>query len=599
MNIIKKILYLFSPKEQKSFYLLLLLMFVMAFFDILGIASILPFITILTNPNLIETNIALAYLYEKSFILGVENKTDFLFLSGVIVFILLIVSLFLKGIANYAQIRFSMMREYSIGKKLIEGYLHQPYIWFLNKNTADIGKNILSEVNQVIIQTIFPVITIISQSAITLLILLMLIAVDPTISLIVGFILGFSYLIIFTLIKNILTKIGLQRLDANKRRFNSITEAFGSFKETKLRALEENHVNQFSKNAVVYAQSQSLATIIAQLPRYFLEAIGFGGLIILILFLMAKNQNFLSVIPIITLYAFAGYRLMPALQQIYKSITQIRFSKPSLETLHDDLQKLKIVKIKDEINNPIILKKKITLNNINFHYPDTKELKLKNINLEILVNTKIGIVGATGSGKTTLVDLILGLLDPISGTFLIDDKVIQPQDKKFWQKSIGYVPQEIYLKDTSIISNIAFGIEEKDIDMQSVEKVSKIANLHKFITNELPYGYNTIVGERGVRLSGGQRQRIGIARAIYQNPKLLVLDEATSALDNITEKSVVEAINNLDNNITTIMVAHRLSSVKNCDNIFLLENGKLKAQGTYNELYQSDEIFRKMSQINN
>ena len=574
-------------------------MFVMAFFDMLGIASILPFITILTNPNLIETNIALAYLYEKSFILGVENKTDFLFLSGVIVFILLIVSLFLKGIANYAQIRFSMMREYSIGKKLIEGYLHQPYIWFLNKNTADIGKNILSEVNQVIIQTIFPVITIISQSAITLLILLMLIAVDPTISLIVGFILGFSYLIIFTLIKNILTKIGLQRLDANKRRFNSITEAFGSFKETKLRALEENHVNQFSKNAVVYAKSQSLATIIAQLPRYFLEAIGFGGLIILILFLMAKNQNFLSVIPIITLYAFAGYRLMPALQQIYKSITQIRFSKPSLETLHDDLQKLKIVKIKDEINNPIILKKKITLNNINFHYPDTKELKLKNINLEILVNTKIGIVGATGSGKTTLVDLILGLLDPISGTFLIDDKVIQPQDKKFWQKSIGYVPQEIYLKDTSIISNIAFGIEEKDIDMQSVEKVSKIANLHKFITNELPYGYNTIVGERGVRLSGGQRQRIGIARAIYQNPKLLVLDEATSALDNITEKSVVEAINNLDNNITTIMVAHRLSSVKNCDNIFLLENGKLKAQGTYNELYQSDEIFRKMSQINN
>lgn len=599
MNIIKKILYLFSPKEQKSFYLLLLLMFVMAFFDMLGIASILPFITILTNPNLIETNIALAYLYEKSFILGVENKTDFLFLSGVIVFILLIVSLFLKGIANYAQIRFSMMREYSIGKKLIEGYLHQPYIWFLNKNTADIGKNILSEVNQVIIQTIFPVITIISQSAITLLILLMLIAVDPTISLIVGFILGFSYLIIFTLIKNILTKIGLQRLDANKRRFNSITEAFGSFKETKLRALEENHVNQFSKNAVVYAKSQSLATIIAQLPRYFLEAIGFGGLIILILFLMAKNQNFLSVIPIITLYAFAGYRLMPALQQIYKSITQIRFSKPSLETLHDDLQKLKIVKIKDEINNPIILKKKITLNNINFHYPDTKELKLKNINLEILVNTKIGIVGATGSGKTTLVDLILGLLDPISGTFLIDDKVIQPQDKKFWQKSIGYVPQEIYLKDTSIISNIAFGIEEKDIDMQSVEKVSKIANLHKFITNELPYGYNTIVGERGVRLSGGQRQRIGIARAIYQNPKLLVLDEATSALDNITEKSVVEAINNLDNNITTIMVAHRLSSVKNCDNIFLLENGKLKAQGTYNELYQSDEIFRKMTQINN
>lgn len=598
MNILKKILNLFDAKEQKSFYLLLTLMFVMAFFDMLGIASIFPFITVLANPNLIETNIVLTYIYEKSFILGVNNKKDFLFLSGITVFMLLIISLSLKGITNYAQISFSMMREYSIGKKLIEGYLHQPYTWFLNKNSADIGKNILSEVNQVIIQTIFPVITLIAQSIITFLIILLLIIVDPIITLVVGFVLSISYLIIFIFIKNILTKIGIERLNANKSRFNSIVEAFGSFKETKLKALEENHINQFSKPAIIYAKSQSLATIIGQLPRYFLEAIGFGGLIILVLFLMTKNQNFSAVLPIITLYAFAGYRLMPALQQIYKAVTQIRFSKSSLETLHDDLQKLKIVKNTSINKNPIVFKKKFTLRDINFKYPDTNELKLEDINLEILRNTKIGIVGTTGSGKTTLVDLILGLLDPISGNVLIDDKVMKIQDKKFWQRNIGYVPQEIYLKDSTIISNIAFGLEEREINIKSVEKASKISSLHDFIINELPNGYNTVVGERGVRLSGGQRQRIGIARALYQNPQLLVLDEATSALDNITEKAVIDSVNNLDN-ITTIMVAHRLSSVKNCDNIFLLENGKLKAQGTYNELYQSDEIFRKMTQINN
>jgi len=598
MNILKKILNLFDAKEQKSFYLLLTLMFVMAFFDMLGIASIFPFITVLANPNLIETNIVLTYIYEKSFILGVNNKKDFLFLSGITVFMLLIISLSLKGITNYAQISFSMMREYSIGKKLIEGYLHQPYTWFLNKNSADIGKNILSEVNQVIIQTIFPLITLIAQSIITFLIILLLIIVDPIITLVVGFVLSISYLIIFIFIKNILTKIGIERLNANKSRFNSIVEAFGSFKETKLKALEENHINQFSKPAIIYAKSQSLATIIGQLPRYFLEAIGFGGLIILVLFLMTKNQNFSAVLPIITLYAFAGYRLMPALQQIYKAVTQIRFSKSSLETLHDDLQKLKIVKNTSINKNPIVFKKKFTLRDINFKYPDTNELKLEDINLEILRNTKIGIVGTTGSGKTTLVDLILGLLDPISGNVLIDDKVMKIQDKKFWQRNIGYVPQEIYLKDSTIISNIAFGLEEREINIKSVEKASKISSLHDFIINELPNGYNTVVGERGVRLSGGQRQRIGIARALYQNPQLLVLDEATSALDNITEKAVIDSVNNLDN-ITTIMVAHRLSSVKNCDNIFLLENGKLKAQGTYNELYQSDEIFRKMTQINN
>ena len=200
--------------------------------------------------------------------------------------------------------------------------------------------------------------------------------------------------------------------------------------------------------------------------------------------------------------------------------------------------------------------------------------------------------------KKTMVDLILGLLDPKKGDLIVDGKPITKINKRLWQKNIGYVPQNIYLSDANIANNIAFGLDEKDMDLNAVEKAAKIANLHEFVINELPNGYKTIIGERGIRLSGGQRQRIGIARALYHNPQLLILDEATSALDNLTEKAVMDAMSNLGNNITTILIAHRLSSVKNCDNIFLLDKGKLKSQGTYYELSKTDEVFKKMSRIN-
>ena len=234
----------------------------------------------------------------------------------------------------------------------------------------------------------------------------------------------------------------------------------------------------------------------------------------------------------------------------------------------------------------------ITLNDVSYNYPNSSRTTLKNINLSISAKTTVGLIGTTGSGKTTMVDIILGLLEAQKGTLEIDGQIITKQNSRAWQRSIGYVPQHIYLSDNTIADNITLGIDSKNINLEAVEKASKIANLHDFVENELPEKYQTIVGERGVRLSGGQRQRIGIARALYKNPNILILDEATSALDNQTEKAVMDAINNLGKNITIILIAHRLSTVKKCDKIFLLENGKLKKEGTFAELIKGNNNFQ-------
>ena len=289
---------------------------------------------------------------------------------------------------------------------------------------------------------------------------------------------------------------------------------------------------------------------------------------------MANSSSFISIVPIIALYAFAGYRLMPSLQQLYLSLSVLRTITPAIDSIYDDFKGLTYLSA-DANKNILKLSKNITLKNVYYNYPNTTRTALKDINLIIKANTTVGLVGATGSGKTTTVDIILGLLDAQQGTLQVDEKIIDKNNKRAWQNSIGYVPQHIYLSDDTIASNISFGINPEEIDQKKIERAAKIANLHDFVVNELPLKYQTIVGERGVRLSGGQRQRIGIARALYNNPQVLILDEATSALDNLTENEVMDSINKIEKDITIILIAHRLNTVKNCDNIFLLENGKI------------------------
>ena len=591
----KKYLALLTPLERKRAGLLMGMILVMAFLDMLGVASILPFMAVLTNPELVQTNTGLNVAFTISRHIGIRTPEQFLFALGVVVFGMLIISLAFKALTTYAQTRFALMREYSIGKRLIEGYLHQPYSWFLSRHSADLGKTILSEVGTVIGGGMFPLMTLIAQCMVTLAMLVMLIMVDPLLALSVGLVLGLTYAGIFAVMSGWLKRLGQARIDANKKRFTAVSEAFGGAKEVKVGGLEQAYIQRFAKPAEIYAKGEATARVIAQLPRLALEAIAFGGMLLIILYLMVRSGSFASALPIIALYAFAGYRLMPALQQIYQALTQLRFVSPALDALHQDLSSLEARDPQHGQLTALPLSQAITLKQVSYCYPEAPQPALRGIDLNILAHSTVGLVGTTGSGKTTTVDLILGLLEPQEGYLSVDGERITAANRRQWQRAIGYVPQHIYLFDDSVAANIAFGVNPRDIDQQAVERAAKIANLHEFVINDLPEGYATTVGERGVRLSGGQRQRIGIARALYHNPEVLILDEATSALDNLTEQTVMEAVNNLGHDITTILIAHRLSTVRHCDQIYLLERGEVKAQGTFEELTQASERFREMA----
>ena len=598
MEFLKKIIFLLSSNERKQAFLLILMILVMALLDVIGVASIVPFMAVLTDPTLVETNFVLNKMFKLSNKLGVENTKDFLFVLGVVVFMLLLFSLTFKAITSYVQVRFVQMRQYSIGKRLVEGYLNQPYSWFLNRHSADLGKTVLSELSEVVGGGMAPFMELIAKGIVTVFLITLLIIADPKLAIVVGLSLGGLYGLIYKLASKYINQIGKERLKNNQLRFTAISEAFGAAKEVKVGRLEETYTNRFADPAKIYARNLAAVRVISSLPRYGLEAIAFGGILLIILYLMMNTGSFNSALPILSLYAFAGYRLMPALQQIYNSITALTFVKPSVNKLCDDIKSLKPKNI-NENQSIIPLENKITLKNIYYDYPNSSKTTLKNINLNISAKSTVGLVGTTGSGKTTTVDIILSLLEPQKGTLEVDDQVITTQNSKAWLRSIGYVPQHIYLSDDTVAANIAFGIASENIDQEVIEKVSKIANLHEFVINELPKKYQTTIGERGVRLSGGQRQRIGIARALYHNPKVLILDEATSALDNFTEKVVMDAIDNLGKDITIILIAHRLSTVKKCDKIYLLEKGELKNEGTFEELIKANENFRIAANINN
>lgn len=562
---------------------------IMAFIEMLGLASILPFIGMLSNPDILNTNKYLGEIFNYAKNFGVDSENEFIFFLGTFVFTLLIISLIFKASTTYLQVRFNSMCQYNIGRRIIEGYLNKSYSWFLNRNSAELGKNILTEVSTVVGNGLSPLLNLVVQSIMSLTILTLLIIVDPKLALIIGLILCLAYVIVYKSLLNIINLKSQERFNANQWRFTAVSEAFGAVKEIKLSGLEQTYIDRFSEPAKSLAKNQASLQVIGKLPRYAIEAIAFGGMLLIVLYLISQSKNFTDAVPIIALYVFAGYRLMPSAQQIYISATQLRSIIPALDALYKDIASLE--KPVKKIGEKILFNKSINLRNINFNYPNNEKLALKKINLKIQSGTKVGIIGTTGSGKTTLIDLILGLLEPKDGKIEVDDKVINKNSLRSWQSLIGYVPQQIYLADDTIAANIAFGENPKNINLNDIETATKIANIHEFISKELPLKYQTKVGERGIRLSGGQIQRIGIARALYRKPQVLVLDEATSALDNITEKSVLDKLNNFGNNVTIIIITHRLTSIKNCDNIYLIDKGEIKAEGTFDKIEKENSLF--------
>lgn len=592
MTTLKKLLDFLTPQERRKLWLLLGMVVAMALLDVLGVASIMPFMAVAANPNLIQTNGLLSSLYRA---LDFANMQQFLLFLGFLVFTLLVASLTFKALTTYAQTRFGLMCEYSIGRRLIEGYLHQPYAWFLSRHSADLGKAILSEVGTVVHTGILPMMNLIGQGAVAIALLATLLLVDPKLALMVGAVLGIVYGLVFKGMSSFLSRIGHERVQANQDRFIAVNEAFAAAKEVKLGGLEYAYTQRFAAPAEVFAKHLASAQVVAQAPRYLIEAFAFGGMLLVVLYLMAQSDGFAGALPILALYAFAGYRLMPALQQIYNSFTSLQFVVPAVNALHEDFKSLEPYEPSQPVTEPIRLAGSIVLDDVTYSYPNAEKNALSSLNLIIPARSSVGLVGSTGSGKTTTVDLILGLLEAQSGSLVVDGKIIDAGNRRAWQRSIGYVPQHIYLADDTVAANIAFGVRTDCIDWVAIERAAKIANLHDFVETELPEGYLTAVGERGVRLSGGQRQRIGIARALYHNPQVLIMDEATSALDSLTEQVVMEAVNNLGHDITIILIAHRLSTVRQCDQIYLLERGRIKANGTYKELSATNDTFKQMT----
>ena len=584
---------LLTRRERRQLYLLVVISILDGILQIVGIASIMPFLAVVTDPSAALENRWLGMAYD---LFGFTSTESFLIFLGVAVLAAVAVSNGASAVTTWFSVRFSWMLGHNLSKRILRDYIYRPYEYFLNVNSNALGTKILSEVWEVINSVMLPFIKVVSNAITALLIVGLLVVVDPILALAAAVVLGGLYGSIFLVVRNRLSRLGSDRVKANRSRYQAVGEAFGGIKDVKILGKERTYLDRYVGPSRAYARSKSASLVIKQVPSYALELIAFGGIILIVIYLLATGGNLATVLPVIGLYAFASYRLKPALQSIFSSMTSIRNGIPSLESVLDDLRPRSSVEAVDRSNMaPLPLKDRLELRNIVFRYPGSDELLFDHVDLDIEANTSVAFVGATGSGKTTLVDILMGLLAPQEGEMLIDGRVLEGDLLRAWQNNIGYVPQHIYLSDISIAWNIAFGVPEDQIDMEAVERAAKVANIHDFIVDELPQGYETVVGERGVRLSGGQQQRIGIARALYRDPEVLILDEATSALDGVTEQSVFAAVESVRQAKTVIMIAHRLSTVRDCDVIYMLDHGEVVARGTYDELLDSNRTFRTMA----
>lgn len=572
---------LLSRRERAHFGLLVAAVIVLAVFELSSIGAVLPFLAVAADPSTALQNHLLAAAYQA---FGFRSPSGFLTALGLLAIAALVLSNAWMMLVRWAQHRFAFGRSHTIGVRLLKAYVSRPYRFFLLRNSATLGKNVLQEVEQVTQYVLMPAVSILARGVVAIAIVTFLFVFDPLLAALVTLVLGGAYGAVYWAVRRRLARTGDAQRRANQERFLSVNEAFGSIKEMKLRGHEQFFVNRFRSSSYDFARYRASMAIVGHLPRYVLEAVAFGGILLIAVILISKGGGLQSVIPVLGLYALAGYRLMPALQEVFHSFTKLRFGAAALENISRELGKEKPAP--DHNSADLTLSRRLQLSNIVFSYPETNTNVLDGISLEIRANTTVGIVGSTGSGKSTLLDLIAGLLKPQSGEILVDGVTLSASNIKAWQRTIGYVPQEIYLSDDTVARNIAFGWE--DIDMSRVAKAALLANIHTFVESQLPRGYETRVGERGVRLSGGQRQRIGIARALYNEPSLLVLDEATSALDDETEEAVLAAVASLSGTRTILLIAHRLSTLRDCDAIYTVSGGQVTFVGDYSSMRAVD-----------
>ncbi|OGQ25215.1 MAG: hypothetical protein A2138_06075 [Deltaproteobacteria bacterium RBG_16_71_12] len=565
-----------SPAERRQLTLLSVPVALSAVLEAAGVASIIPFLALLSDPQALDKSVWLRTAYHT---LGSDDREQFFFAVGLVVLVLMTISNVTQGLTTYALLRFSWMRNHTLSTRLLEAYLRRPYTFFAENSSADLAKNLLTEVQQVVTGVIVQGLHLCARALVIALVAGSLLLVDPVMAVGVTVAFGGLYGAIYMVARRRLSQIGDERVRANSARFKVAADILAGIKELKLLGLERSLAASYATPSEVFADRMAKNSIIGAVPRYALETVAFGGALVIVLYLLWTGRALEESLPVLGLYVFAAYRLLPAVQVVFNGVTTVRFNLASLDVIARDMEEA--LRDGEEVvatEVPTLpFTESVSLTRVRYRYPSGERDALSGIDLTIRRGEWIALVGPTGSGKSTLVDIVLGLLAPTEGTLSIDGRVVTLVQA--WQRNVGYVPQQIFLADDTVRRNIAFGVPPDRIDDARVIEAAKIAQVNDFIAGELPGGYHGLVGERGVRLSGGQRQRIGIARSLYRDPALLVLDEATSALDGATEAAFFAALREARRERTVVSIAHRLSTTRSFDRVILVEHGAVVTEG--------------------
>lgn len=565
---------------------------IMAFLELVGIASIGPFMALVGDSDIILTNSTIHSLYELS---GVGSTNRFLLLGGSLVLVMLTISSLFSIITTWRLSRFSFDIGIEIADRLYKHYLNRDWLFHANTTSSKLTKQIATETNRLTGGIILPLMQLNSRAVLAFFISVSLFMYNPIVATSGLLLFAGGYFVIYRVIKTRLGRYGANVSKSHSERYKLMSEGFGGIKDILLLDRKQNFIEKFEQAGTVQARSQAFINAFGQVPKFMMELLAFGSMIGLVLFLIKMHNGVLSeVLPVLAVYALAGFKLLPALQQIYQSITTIKGNSAAFEAIREDLMASKEEQISTKPCEKLLSINPIKLESVVFAYPNKKKPALDGVSLTIAENSTVGFVGESGSGKSTTIDILLALIAPDQGRLVMGDIVIDKANKQAWQKQIGFVPQTIFLSEGTIAENIAFGLSQSEIDMEKVRKAASLAHLNELIAS-LDDRLETKVGERGVQLSGGQRQRIGIARALYNDAKVLVFDEATSALDGITEKIIMDAINELSGKRTIIIIAHRLKTVANADQIYMFDKGKIVDYGTFDELVGKNKQFAEMA----
>jgi HlyD family secretion protein len=572
-----------------------IIIFLTALTEVAGVATIGSFMGLISNPSQIYEAGMLATLYQFS---GSNTEQEFLIIAGVGAVTIFLLSAIVATLALRYIYHFAQRIGAEIASNLFDHYISSDWIFHTQNNSSKLIANVSSECSRVTTGIIVPLLVMNARIVTAVSIIAFLLWVNFLVALIGSLIFGVVYSLIFYSVKSKLGVNGEKLTEHQNIRIQTMNEGFGGIKDILLMNRSEQFRKRFRDSSLIYGHAIGTQQTLSEIPKYWVEFLAFGTMVLLVLFLLLTvDGNFSLIVPTLSIFAMASYKLIPLFQQIYFYMSGIKFSQSALKSIGKDLQlwQKKLV----QMSPPDCLipsSYELELDNINFQYPGKDQLVTTNISLKIPENHMVGFVGPSGSGKSTLIDIILGLLKPKSGDLTIGGTKVNKENAFMLQRLVGYVPQNLYLGDCSIRSNIAFGLEDADIDEDKMISACKQAQLLDFILT-LPKGLETIVGEKGVQLSGGQKQRIAIARALYRDPKILVLDEATSSLDGLTEKKIMESIHKIASDITVIIIAHRLNTVKQCDMIYYMDEGKVIDSGNYDALMNSNTHFKGLSKI--